>query len=564
VVWAGTRGEGLYRLAGGRWARLGPEDGFPSRSVHALLHAVDAQGRRWLWAGTSGSGLLRLELDRPGASWERFDQETLPGFPSNTVATLHLDARGRIMAGTKRGVARLTLGEGLPKVETFAAADGLPSLSCNTAAAFVDPQGTTWIGTPQGAAVLDPDWEEPLPPLPRPYLDQVRVAGQPALVAPGASLAHRQNQLAFSFGIRRFQRQESILFRTQLEGLEAAPGPWTTDEVREFAALPRGRYRLVVWAQDHLGHVSEPFAFPFEVKAAPWLTPGAYLLYLAAVAAALLGLHRLRVGMLKQQNRVMAARIHEHTARLRQNKAELEELNSQLLQLNQAKNTFLGIAAHDLKSPLTALALEGELLATGSLSREEVVTRGAQIQEAASRMSQLVTKLLDVHAIESRRLDLQLAPVDLAEVVHTLRLSYEGMARAKAIRIELEVPGEGLPALADPTHLREILENLVSNAIKFTPPGPPERHLWIRARREADLAILEVQDQGPGFTEEDKQQAFESFARLSARPTAGEDSTGLGLSIVKRLVEAMGGTILLDSEAGRGATFRIELPLPQS
>ncbi len=564
LLWAGTRGDGLLKLSRGRWSRFGPEQGFPARSVHALLHAVDAQGRRWLWAGTSAAGLLRLDLDRPGAAWERFDQETLPGFPSNAVASLRMDPRGRLVVGTKRGVARLTLGDGSPKVETFAMADGLPSLSCNTAAALVDRQGQIWIGTPQGAAVLDPEREEPMPPLPRPYVDQVRVAGQATPLPPGAVLDHRQNQLAFAFGIPRFQREESIRFRTQLEGLEAAPGPWTSEDVREFAALPKGRYRLVVWAQDHLGHISEPLAFPFEIKAAPWRTPAAYLLYLAAAAAVLLGLHRLRVRILKEQNRLMAQRIHEHTARLRQNKAELQELNAQLLQLNQAKNTFLGIAAHDLKSPLAALALEGELLSMGGLTEAEVQERGAQIQEAASRMSQLVTKLLDVHAIESQRMDLDLAPVDLAEVVHDLRLSYEGMARAKAIRIELEVPGEGLPAIADPTHLREILENLVSNAIKFTPPGPPERHLWIRARREDARAILEVQDQGPGFTEEDKRQAFESFARLSARPTGGEDSTGLGLSIVKRLVEAMGGTILLVSEAGQGATFRIELPLPQS
>ncbi|MFN8009856.1 MAG: two-component regulator propeller domain-containing protein [Holophagaceae bacterium] len=564
VLWAGTRGDGLLRFSKGHWARLGPEQGFPARSVHALLHSVDSQGRRWLWAGTSAAGLLRLELDRPGAAWERFDQETLPGFPSNAVASLKLDPLGRLLVGTKRGVARLSLVAGRPAVETFALADGLPSLSCNTAAALVDHLGHVWIGTPQGAAVLDPAREEPMPPLPRPYLDQVRVAGQSFLLQPGVALGHRQNQLAFTFGIARFQREESIRFRTQLEGLEAVPGPWTLEETREFAALPKGRYRLVVWAQDHLGHVSEPVAFPFEIKAAPWRTPLAYLLYAAAAAAVLLGLHRLRVRILKEQNRVMAQRIHEHTARLRQNKAELQELNAQLLQLNQAKNTFLGIAAHDLKSPLSALALEGELLSMGGLSEAEVAQRGAQIQEAASRMSQLVTKLLDVHAIESRRMDLDLAPVDLAEVVHDLRLSYEGMARAKAIRIELEVPGEGLPAIADPMHLREILENLVSNAIKFTPPGPPERHLWIRARREAARAILEVQDQGPGFTEDDKRQAFESFARLSARPTGGEDSTGLGLSIVKRLVEAMGGTILLVSEAGQGATFRIELPLPQS
>ncbi|MBK8725389.1 MAG: hypothetical protein IPL96_04880 [Holophagaceae bacterium] len=563
-LWAGTRGDGLLRLAGGKWSAFGAAEGLPSKSIHALLQVTDAQGRRWLYAGTSGAGLLRLGLGRAGAAWERFDQETLPGFPSNTVASLNTDARGRIVVGTKRGVARLTFGEGAPRVETFASGDGLPSLSCNTAAALVDRQDHVWIGTPQGAAILDPATEEPMPPLPRPYLDQIRVGGQVAELPSGAVLSHRQSHLAFAFGIARFQREESIRFRTQLEGLEASPGPWTTDEVREFAALPRGRYRLVAWAQDHLGHVSEPVAFPFEVKAAPWRTPLAFGLYLATAAVLLLALHRLRVKLLRDQNRTMAARIHEHTARLRQNKQELEQLNGQLLALNQAKNTFLGIAAHDLKSPLAALALEGELLKSGGLTEAEVVVRGGQIQEAASRMSHLVSKLLDVHAIESQRLDLALAPVDLAEVVHELRIAYDRLASAKSIRIELEVPIEGLPAMADPTHLREILENLVSNAIKFTPPGPPERRLWIRARREDSRAILEVQDQGPGFTEEDKRQAFESFARLSARPTAGEDSTGLGLSIVKRLVEGMGGTILLASESGQGATFRIELPLPQS
>jgi len=560
-LWVGTRGDGLLHCSGGRWSSVGPAQGFPSKSIYALLRTTDAQGRRWLLVGTAGTGLMRLQLDAPGAAWERYDLETLPGFPSNTVASLGVDPQGRILMGTKRGVVRLTLGDGAPRLETYSSGDGLPSLSCNSAGLLVDAQGLVWIGTPQGAAVLDPALEEPMPRLPRPYLDQVRIAGVPTRLEPGARLGHRQNHLAFTFGIARFQREESIRFRTQLEGLEAAPGAWTTDEVREFAALPRGSYNLVVWAQDHLGHTSQPLSFAFEVKAAPWRTPLAFMLYTALGAAAMLGLHRLRVRILEEQNRTMAARIDEHTARLRQNQQELEELNDRLVQLNQAKNIFLGIAAHDLKSPLTALALEGELLQDPSLPSDFVVERGGKIREVASRMSQLVSKLLDVHAIESRRLDLKLAPVDLIQLIRDIRQGYEQMARSKVIRVELQVPDSELLVLADPTHLREVLENLVSNALKFTPPGPPERSLWIRANREGSWAILEVEDQGPGFTDADKRQAFESFARLSARPTAGEDSTGLGLSIVKNLVEAMGGTVALASVAGEGATFRIELPV---
>lgn len=561
TLWAGTRGDGLLKFAHGHWTIFGPETGLPSKSIHALLEAKDPSGRRWLWAGTSGAGLVRCDLDQEPCEWERLDQKTLPGLPSNTIASLRLDASKRILVGTKRGVVRITTRSDGFKLETFAVGDGLPSLSCNTSATLVDREGRAWIGTPRGAAVLDPGAEVPMPPLPPPYLDQIRVRGLPTELAPHSVLTHAENHLSFDFGISRFQREEGIRFRTQLEGLEEAPSPWTNEGSRDFAALPRGHYRLALWAQDHLGQVSGPTFFPFDVKASPWQTPLAYAVYAILGILAFFLIHRLRVRILRDQNRWLAAKIHESTSRLRQNKRDLERLNAELFQLNQEKNIFLGIAAHDLKSPLASLALDGEMLRDTPMDIEEVSRRGARIQAGAFRMSQLVSKLLDIHVLEAKRLDVNLAPVDLSEVVHELRLAYIGLAQAKAIRIELEVPDEGLQAEADFMYLREVLENLVSNAIKFTPPGPPERSLWIRVRREGGAAVLEVQDQGPGFTEEDKRQAFKSLVRLSAKPTAGESSTGMGLSIVKRLMEGMGATIQLISEPGQGCTFRLEFPL---
>lgn len=563
TLWAGTRGDGLLRLEKGHWTIFGPDTGLPSKSVHALLEAKDSSGRRWLWAGTSGAGLARCDLDRRPCEWELLDQETLPGLPSNTIASLKLDTQERILVGTKRGVARITQASGKFKVETFATGDGLPSLSCNGSAALIDQEGRAWVGTPRGAAVLDPKTEMAMPPLPPPYLDQIRVKGRPVELGSGAVLSHAENHVSFDFGISRFEREEAIRFRTQLEGLEDQPSPWTNEGSRDFAALPKGHYRLALWAQDHLGEVSGPAYFPFDVKASPWQTPLAFAIYAAFGILVFYLIHRLRVRILWEQNRWLAAKIHEATSRLRQNKRDLERLNSELFQLNKEKNTFLGIAAHDLKSPLASLALQGEMLRDNSMAPEEVSRLGARIQEGAFRMSQLVSKLLDIHALEAKKLDVNLAPVDLSEVVHDMRQAYLGLAQAKAIQIELEVPDEALLAEADFMYLREVLENLVSNAIKFTPPGPPERRLWIRARREGEAAVLEIQDQGPGFTEADKQQAFKSLVRLSARPTAGESSTGMGLSIVKRLVEGMGATIQLISEPGQGCTFRLEFPLAQ-
>ena len=119
------------------------------------------------------------------------------------------------------------------------------------------------------------------------------------------------------------------------------------------------------------------------------------------------------------------------------------------------------------------------------------------------------------------------------------------------------LPAENAVVQADPAALSQVLGNLLSNAVKFSPPG---KEISIGVRSEESYVECYVQDQGPGFTEEDKTRMFQRYGRLSARPTGGEPSAGLGLSIVKKLVEAMGGALTCESTAGSGARFTVRLP----
>jgi signal transduction histidine kinase len=112
-------------------------------------------------------------------------------------------------------------------------------------------------------------------------------------------------------------------------------------------------------------------------------------------------------------------------------------------------------------------------------------------------------------------------------------------------------------ALLDPSITVQVLENLVSNAVKYSPPG---KNIFVRLKKQPSVARMEVQDEGPGLSAEDQKKLFGKFARLSAKPTGGEHSTGLGLSIVKKMVEAMNGKVWCESELGRGATFIVEFP----
>jgi signal transduction histidine kinase len=151
--------------------------------------------------------------------------------------------------------------------------------------------------------------------------------------------------------------------------------------------------------------------------------------------------------------------------------------------------------------------------------------------------------------------------LDLVRLAGEVCGVFQLQASRKGLRVDVEAPGPIL-VFVDPSHIRDVLENLVGNAIKFTQPGPPERVVTVRIRCSGEQRLLEVEDQGPGFTAEDLEKVFGRFVRLSAVPTAGEGSSGLGLSIVKRLVEEMGGQLQLESKAGQGALFRIFLPGP--
>ena len=255
----------------------------------------------------------------------------------------------------------------------------------------------------------------------------------------------------------------------------------------------------------------------------------------------------------------LAARvIARQAADLERANRELVLRHDELARLNAEKNEFLGIAAHDMKNPLNIVVGYAEtLLEEPEMTAEERSDFVKKILQASRRMIELIRGLLDVNAIERGEIRLAPVPTDLATVARHVAESYQAAARTKGQLLHVEA--ESVVISADPNVLLQVTDNLVSNAVKYSPPG---KSIFVRTRAPGRTAVFEVEDQGPGFTAEDRAKLFGSFSRLSARPTGGEHSTGLGLSIVKRLIEAMGGRIRCESEPGQGARFVAEWPLP--
>lgn len=246
---------------------------------------------------------------------------------------------------------------------------------------------------------------------------------------------------------------------------------------------------------------------------------------------------------------------------------QLQEQNVRLHELNIDKNEFLSIAAHDLKNPLNNIMMITEMLRQPKLIEEGDKRTEAleMVTTAARRMLHLIANLLDINKIEQGKLSLNLVELDIASKARILVDTYAAVAMKKNIRIECHTPDVAM-IWADTVALSQIMDNLLSNAVKYSPLGSTvymrvEQSVTNNIQAMKGAYILSVQDEGPGFTEEDKTKLFGKFARLSAQPTGGEHSTGLGLSIVKRMVEAMQGSVWCESEAGKGATFFVEFPL---
>jgi len=248
--------------------------------------------------------------------------------------------------------------------------------------------------------------------------------------------------------------------------------------------------------------------------------------------------------------------------RLFAQREELAELNGELSRMNTEKNEFMTIAAHDLRSPLAAVGGVVRGLQNGQIGgAEEVDTTYRSIQKMTQRMLGLVDDYLGAHAMEYGSLPVRLARCDLGAEAMAAMKRMAAAAKIKRQTIRFNPPDDEIRAMADVSQLAQILENFLSNALKFSPEGA-EVEIGLLRAEDGSRVRIEVIDQGPGVPAAEQGQLFRMFGRTSVQPTAGEKSHGIGLAVTKRLAESMGGSVGFDSpvaEDGTGAAFWVEL-----
>lgn len=248
--------------------------------------------------------------------------------------------------------------------------------------------------------------------------------------------------------------------------------------------------------------------------------------------------------------------LSRQAAKIRRQKEELAEKNVMLEDLNREKDGLIGVVAHDLKSPLAMVQNISEMIAdAGSLNEDQNQYLG-MLNKMVERGNNLIRDLLDINFYESSDAAPKLETVMIDDFMGELLPPYKQKAIDKDIHLVYEGSRE-VRLTTDTAFLSRIMDNLVSNAIKFSPFG---KNIFVTVSKIGEVMQISVRDQGPGISQEDQQLMFKKFQKLTAVPTAGENSTGLGLFIVKTLVEKMNGEVKVQSQEGQGAEFIVLLP----
>lgn len=236
----------------------------------------------------------------------------------------------------------------------------------------------------------------------------------------------------------------------------------------------------------------------------------------------------------------------------------LKSARDRLAQLAEDKDELIGILTHDLKNHIGGMSMSAELMSRqiARLNDDRLSQLAGNILRSSSQLLAFVKEFL-ANAATDYGFTVSTTDVSPVDIFRTVISQYDEAARRKDLRIETDFPADEVIALGDVSALHQVLENLLSNALKFSPPG--KKVSLAVCVNELNVECI-VQDEGPGFTAEDKEKMFHRYGRLSARPTGGEPSTGLGLSIVRKLVHAMKGELACETIPGRGTTFTIRLP----
>ncbi|RJP63764.1 MAG: hypothetical protein C4539_15740 [Ignavibacteriales bacterium] len=452
----------------------------------------------------------------------------------------------------------------------FKKQDGLPSASVSASGITADGNGRIWVATSSGIAYWQLETDK-FNITPTPVLLSIKIKNKNKNLT-DESIEILRNSLA-QFSFRSLTYPDRVVYQTRIIGLTNEWSEASSNNTISFNHLPVGDYILQIRARQAGNLWSNINEIGLSIIA-PWYeSPWMYLLYFVALVLIInyivTFIQKKKISILEEKRKELEKTVEEKTSDLREKQKmteyllietkktniNLERANEELRDVNKLKSDLLSIAAHDLKNPLSAIIGFAEIMLEEFPLNSSEYKMAKMIHDSSIIMLKLITDILDSAVVESTNLKMKIEMVDIAEIVERLVVENSHAANKKQQEIVFSVDKD-YEIEADPRWIREAIDNLISNAIKYS---PKKKKIYVSITGNHNYLQVRVKDEGPGLTSDDMKNLFNKFQRLSAKPTGGESSTGLGLSIVKEIVKLHNGKIWAESEFGNGSTFIIEL-----
>ncbi len=536
-----------------RYFRNVPGDSSSLSNNVVLSITPDPRLPRVLWLGTAGGGLNRFDSAR--LLFEHFTQRD--GLPNNVVYAALPDDAGNLWLSTNKGLSRFTPATGVCR--NFDVSDGLQSNEFNTGAYFKSRSGEMFFGGIKGLTYFYPKQIADNPHIPNVAITGMRVFNRqitpetdPQILstvitrARKINLSYRQNVMTFEFAALDFSAPTRNQYAYRMLGFNEDWIPVGTARTATYTNLPPGDYVFQVKGSNNHGVWNEQGAtLAIHITPPPWKTWWAYSLYGLVAFGLLYGLRRYEMNRLRLKDRLRLERVGAEKLR----------------ELDQLKSRFFANISHEFRSPLTLIVGPLQQMME-RLPDEESQRMLGMMQRNARRLLRLINQLLDLSKLDAGKMELYLCQGDLVAFLRGLLTSYEALAETKKINVRFTTERESFIMLFDHEKLENIFHNLLANAFKFTPEGGAVdlSVAFPEGGPHPAAVVVTVADTGAGIPARHLAHVFDRF--FQGDEVGGEKGgSGVGLALVKELVELQRGEISVQSRVREGTTFTVTLPV---
>lgn len=509
------------------------------------VQSIFLSSRNELYMVTFGGGLNKLlSLENGNARFQSYT--TREGLFSDILLAIEEDQQGNLWIAMEKELCKFTPQTG--KTEMYPERFFPYPIKFNEGTAIrLQADGSLLFNTKQGALHFQPDSIHKSTYTPPIVFTQLQLSNKIILPNDGSGLlkadiddtqqltfSHLNNSFSIQFAALDMKYSGTILYAYRLEGFEEGWNEIGKHRVATYTNLPKGDYTLQVRSTNSDGiWTDNTRTIHITILPSFWETPWAILLYVLALIAIIL----------------IAVYILFTFYRLK-HEVSVEQ------KLSELKLQFFTNASHELRTPLTLIAGPVEHILGNSNLSSDVREQLTLVDKNIGRMQRLVNQILDLQKIQNKKMKMQVQQIELLVFIRHLMESFSFIAEEHRVDFRLETALNELTIWADVDKLEKILFNLLSNAFKYTPEG---KQIKVVVSEEKEQLIISIQDQGIGIAKNKQKNLFKRFESIVDKNLFNQASTGLGLALVKELVEMHKGRVSIESQPGKGSQFTVEL-----